>query len=163
MLQRGGIYFMRNALSVLQGLYDETEPSIHEADLYSGSLPIPAQSALGRTTTKHLAERDKELLDNLNKAGFKVDFGYDGSGVLRKALTRGLVLYNGVELEADIVVFDTGYHRMKTTARQTFGDAVASRFQKEWDLDEEGEINAVSYGGLILDTIVLRSPGPLPF
>lgn len=38
----------------------------------------------------------------------------------------GLVLYNGVELEADIVVFDTGYHRMKTTARQTLADAVAS-------------------------------------
>ncbi|RDH16162.1 hypothetical protein M747DRAFT_245708, partial [Aspergillus niger ATCC 13496] len=89
MLQRGGTLSMRNALSVLQGLYDEIEPPIHEADLYSDSFPIPAQSALGRTTTKHLAEQDKELLDNLNKAGFKVDFGHDGSGVLRKALTHG--------------------------------------------------------------------------
>lgn len=89
MLQRGGTLSMRNALSVLQGLYDEIEPPIHEADLYSDSFPIPAQSALGRTTTKHLAEQDKELLDNLNQAGFKVDFGHDGSGVLRKALTHG--------------------------------------------------------------------------
>jgi hypothetical protein len=61
------------------------------------------------------------------------------------------------------VVLDTGYHRMKTTARQTLADAVASRLQEEWDLDEEGEINAVGYGGPILDTIAFRSPGPLPF
>ncbi|GCB23308.1 hypothetical protein AAWM_06193 [Aspergillus awamori] len=62
---------------------------------------------------------------------------------LSRVVKDSLVLYNGVELEADIVVLDTGYHRMKTTARQTLADAVASRLQEEWDLDEEGEINAM--------------------
>lgn len=55
-----------------------------------------------------------------------------------------LVLANGRKLDADIVVLATGYDNMRTTLRKAMGDKVADRCKDVWDLDEEGEINAVS-------------------
>lgn len=56
---------------------------------------------------------------------------------------RGLVLKDGGELESDIVVLATGYDNMRTTVRKTLGDGVADRLSDVWDLDQEGELNAV--------------------
>lgn len=58
---------------------------------------------------------------------------------------RGLKLKDGGELDADIVVLATGYDNMRTTVRKTLGDKVADRLRDVWDLDEEGELNAVSF------------------
>ncbi|RAK97101.1 putative flavin-binding monooxygenase [Aspergillus ibericus CBS 121593] len=55
----------------------------------------------------------------------------------------GLVLKDGSTLPADIVVLATGYDNMRTTVRKVLGDRVADRCQDVWDLDEEGEINAM--------------------
>ena len=38
----------------------------------------------------------------------------------------------------------TGYDNMRTSARKILGDRVADRCKDVWDLDSEGEINAVS-------------------
>lgn len=57
---------------------------------------------------------------------------------------RALVLADGKELDADIVVLATGYDNMRTTVRKVLGDKVADRCKDAWDLDEEGELNAVS-------------------
>lgn len=125
-----------------------------------------------------MAEADKDILDGLKRAGFKLDFGIDGAGIDRFYFTRGggyyidvgcskliidgkikvhqspkgisgftsdtLVLQDGNELKADIVVLATGYDNMKTTAQKIMGDKVASRLKDVWDLDEEGELKAVS-------------------
>ncbi|KAL7952042.1 FAD/NAD(P)-binding domain-containing protein [Trichoderma barbatum] len=56
----------------------------------------------------------------------------------------GLCLADGSELKADIVLMATGYQTMHSTAQSIFGDKVASRLGRVWDLDEEGEINSVS-------------------
>lgn len=55
-----------------------------------------------------------------------------------------LVLAEGETLDADIVVLATGYDNMRTTVRKVLGDKVADRCKDVWDLDEEGELNAVS-------------------
>lgn len=55
----------------------------------------------------------------------------------------GLVLKDGSALPADVVVLATGYDNMRTTVRKVLGDRVADRCRDVWDLDEEGEINAV--------------------
>jgi hypothetical protein len=55
----------------------------------------------------------------------------------------GLLLKDGSALDADIVVLATGYDNMRTTVRKVLGDRVADRCRDVWDLDEEGEINAV--------------------
>ncbi|PMD40415.1 putative flavin-containing monooxygenase YUCCA3 [Hyaloscypha variabilis F] len=54
-----------------------------------------------------------------------------------------LVLADGTRLEADVVVLATGYDNMRTSARKVFGDVVADRLKDVWDLDEEGEVNAM--------------------
>ncbi|RJE19909.1 monooxygenase [Aspergillus sclerotialis] len=56
---------------------------------------------------------------------------------------NALVLADGTELDADIVVLATGYDNMRTSARKIMGDKVADRCNDVWDLDEEGELNTM--------------------
>ncbi|KAL2828503.1 hypothetical protein BDW59DRAFT_50099 [Aspergillus cavernicola] len=55
----------------------------------------------------------------------------------------GLVLKDGGELGCDVVVLATGYDNMRTTVRKTLGEGVAGRCRDVWDLDGEGELNAM--------------------
>jgi len=55
---------------------------------------------------------------------------------------HALVLADGRELPADVVVLATGYDNMRTTLRKVLGDKVADRANDVWDLDEESEVNA---------------------
>lgn len=181
MLQRGDTYIFsleKGVPLMYKGMYDEHGPPTEDADLYAQSLPIPIQLYLNAFGTQRIADADRELLDGLSKAGFRLDSGPDKSGILRKYLTRGggyyidvgcsqliidgkvklhhspagiksfdengLVLVDGSKLEADIVVLATGYDGMISTARKLFGDKVGDRLGDVWDLDEEGEVRAVS-------------------
>ena len=56
---------------------------------------------------------------------------------------HGLILADGRKLEADIIVLATGYDNMRTTLRKVLGDKVADKAKDVWDLDEEGEMNAM--------------------
>jgi cation diffusion facilitator CzcD-associated flavoprotein CzcO len=180
MLQRSGTYVIQADKGIFllhEGMYEEGAPPLEDADVAAQSLPIPVQFALNVGLTKRITELEKENLEGLRKAGFKVDFGHDGSGIARKYLTRGggyyidvgasqliidgkirveqapdgishfeqnhLVLADGRKLEADIVVLATGYDNMKTSVEKIFGHEEASRCKDVWDLDEEGEINAM--------------------
>ena len=182
MIQRRGTYVIsaKTGLFMLhEGLYDEGGPPTEDADVYGQSLPIPVQFALNVDGTNRIAAAEKENLDGLRKAGFKIDFGEDGSGIFRKYITRGggyyidvgcsqliidgkiklqqspdgikgfqphaLVLADGTQLEADIVVLATGYDNMVTSARKIFGDKVADRCNDVWDLDDEAEIKTVRH------------------
>ena len=181
MLQRRGTYVIQASKGLFmlhEGLYDETGPPIEDADVYGQSLPIPVQFTLNVGLTEQIKEVEKDNIEGLEKAGFKVDFGHDGSGIYRKYITRGggyyidvgasqliidgkikvvqspegiqgfdehnLILGDGRKLTADIVVLATGYDNMRTTARKVLGDKIADRAKDVWDLDEEGEVNAVS-------------------
>lgn len=57
---------------------------------------------------------------------------------------RYLLLNDGSNLEADIVVLATGYDNMRESVRKALGDDVADRCKDVWGLDEEGEIKTVS-------------------
>lgn len=180
MLQRRGTYVIQadTGLFMLhEGLYDEHGPPTEDADVYGQSLPIPVQFALNVRLTQRIAEREKENLEGLRRAGFEVDFGHDGSGIYRKYITRGggyyidvgasrliiegkiglvrspggikafeedgIVLADGRKLEADVVVLATGFDNMKTSVEKALGAAEASRCKDVWDLDDEGEVNAM--------------------
>ncbi len=54
-------------------------------------------------------------------------------------LPHGLKFGDGTELEADEIIFATGYENMRTQARIIFGDEVADRVGDLWGWDEEGE------------------------
>lgn len=180
MLQRRGTYVIQASKGLFmlhEGLYDETAPPIEDADVYGQSLPIPVQFALNVGLTERIKEAEKDNIEGLVKAGFKLDFGHDGSGIYRKYITRGggyyidvgasrlvidgkikvvqspqgiqgydesnIILGDGRKLPADLVVLATGFENMRTTARKVLGDKIADRARNVWDLDEEGEVNAV--------------------
>jgi hypothetical protein len=122
-----------------------------------------------------IAEQDRELLDGLEAAGFKLDYGIDGGGLMSKALRRsggfyidvgcsqlivdrkiavrnsaverftetGVVLEDGTQLDADVIVMATGYTGMRDTARRLFGDELGDRVRDVWNLDEEGELRTI--------------------
>ena len=186
MLQRRGTYVIqanKGLFMLHEGMYDEYGPPTEDADIAAQSLPIPVQFVLNGGLTEKIKAAEKSNIDGLTKAGFKLDFGHDNSGIFRKYITRGggyyidvgcsqliidgkvkveqspdgikgfsprsLVLADGRELEADIVVLATGYDNMRTTARKSLGDKVADRCKDVWNLDEEGEVNAVCSSNLL--------------
>ena len=76
----------------------------HMADMIFASLPYKILPALQVPVYDQMKERDKDLYDRLEKAGFWLDFGEDGSGLFVKYLRRGSGYYIDVgcsELIAD--------------------------------------------------------------
>ena len=54
---------------------------------------------------------------------------------------KGLLLDNGTELDADVIVFTTGFEgNMKYMVKELFGEEIAEQMGDFWGLDEEGEI-----------------------
>ncbi|KAK2035442.1 FAD/NAD(P)-binding domain-containing protein [Colletotrichum zoysiae] len=66
-----------------------------------------------------------------------------GGQEIAEVLPGGLRFADGTELEADEIVFATGYQNMRTEARGIFGDAVADRVGDVWGWDGEGEFRAM--------------------
>lgn len=65
----------------------------------------------------------------------KIKQGHD----VKSIKARSLVLADGSELEADEIVFATGYQNMRETARKVFGDELADSVHDVWGFDDEGE------------------------
>ncbi|KPI43444.1 putative indole-3-pyruvate monooxygenase YUCCA3 [Cyphellophora attinorum] len=57
---------------------------------------------------------------------------------------HGLKFADGTELEADEIVFATGYMNMRTEARSIFGAELADRINDIWGFDQEGEMRYFS-------------------
>lgn len=62
---------------------------------------------------------------------------------ISEVLPHGLRFEDGSELEADEIVFATGYQNMRTQARIIFGDEVADRVGDVWGWDAEGEMRTI--------------------
>jgi thioredoxin reductase len=62
---------------------------------------------------------------------------------LKKILPNGIEFADGSKLEADEIVFATGYQNMRTQARLIFGDEVADRVSDVWGFNEEGEFRTM--------------------
>ncbi|OLN96200.1 putative indole-3-pyruvate monooxygenase YUCCA1 [Colletotrichum chlorophyti] len=62
---------------------------------------------------------------------------------ITEVLPRGLRFADGSELEADEIIFATGYQNMRTEARNIFGDELADRIGDVWGFDEEGEFRTM--------------------
>jgi cation diffusion facilitator CzcD-associated flavoprotein CzcO len=62
---------------------------------------------------------------------------------LKQILPDGIEFADGSKLEADEIVFATGYQNMRTQARLLFGDEVADRVSDVWGFNEEGEFRTM--------------------
>jgi thioredoxin reductase len=58
-------------------------------------------------------------------------------------LPNGIEFADGDKLEADEIVFATGYQNMRTQARKIFGDEVADRVSDVWGFNNEGEFRTM--------------------
>lgn len=161
----------------LKGLYDEQGPPVEDADIFLWGMPYPLLKAQQVKVTQLQAEHDAPTRSALEQAGFKLDNGPDGAGLLCKYFergggyyidvgtsqliaqgrikiiqgkeitslsARGLILEDGSELEADEIVFATGYQNMRTQARVIFGDGLADRVRDVWGINAEGEFNTIA-------------------
>ena len=83
-------------------LYDEGPP-LEDCDLITASVPLPLLRKTHILLTERAKNLDKELLDGLERVGFKLDFGEDGTGWQFKYLTRGGGYYFNVGC-SDLIV-----------------------------------------------------------
>ena len=89
-------------------LYDEG-PSLEDCDLITTSIPLSLARKSHILLTEQAKNLDKKLLDGLERVGFKLDFGEDGTGWQFKYLTRGGGYYFNVGCSDLIVNGEIGF------------------------------------------------------
>ena len=138
-----------------------------QADLITASMPYRLAHIGGMALVREMRNKDADLYARLERAGFMLDFGEDGSGLGLKYLRRGsgyyidvgasdliasgeiklrsgvtitqikehsVVLSNGAELRADLIVYATGYGSMNGWAAGLISQEVADKVGKCWGL-----------------------------
>jgi putative flavoprotein involved in K+ transport len=155
----------------LGGLYSEQAVKNgidhHTADLIFASVPYQIMHTFHIPVYEEMKKRDADLYARLEKAGFLLDFGVDGSGLFMKYLRRGsgyyidvgaselvangsvklksgvniaqikpksVVLSDGTELPADLIVYATGYGSMNQWLADLISPEVANQLGKVWGL-----------------------------
>ncbi|SOE98820.1 Predicted flavoprotein CzcO associated with the cation diffusion facilitator CzcD [Burkholderia sp. OK233] len=141
--------------------------STAKADMTFASVPYALLPQFQIPIFDAIKERDAEFYNRLEKSGFMLDFGEDGSGLFLKYLRRGsgyyidvgaselvadgkiklktgvnvvelkahsVALSDGTELEADVLVYATGYGSMNVWAADLISQEVADKVGKVWGL-----------------------------
>jgi putative flavoprotein involved in K+ transport len=174
MLQRTSTHIAKSDTLMelaLGGLYSESALqagiTTDKADLIFASIPYRIMHTFQIPAYEEMARRDADMYTRLEKAGFMLDFGDDGSGLFMKYLRRGsgyyidvgaselvadgkiklksgvtidhinehsVVLSDGSELPADLIVYATGYGSMNGWAARIISQEVADRVGKCWGL-----------------------------
>ncbi|WP_096787428.1 NAD(P)/FAD-dependent oxidoreductase [Rhodobacter sp. CZR27] len=173
MVQRTSTHIVRSDTLMeigLGGLYSEQAVqagmTTEKADLIFASVPYAILHEFQIPLYEQMKERDKEFYEGLERAGFWLDWGADGSGLFMKYLRRGsgyyidigasqliidgeiklahgqvrevvedgLILEDGTKLEADLIVYATGYGSMNGWAADLIGQDVADKVGKCWGL-----------------------------
>jgi putative flavoprotein involved in K+ transport len=174
MVQRSSTHIVRSESLMeigLGALYSEEAVAngiTHDvADLIFASIPYKVLPELQKPLYAQMKERDADLYERLERAGFMLDWGDDGSGLFMKYLRRGsgyyidvgaselvadgkiklksgveidhlsedaVVMADGTELPADLVVYATGYGSMNGWAAQLISQEVADKVGKCWGL-----------------------------
>jgi len=141
----------------------------NKADTIFASLPYRIMHEFQIPVYDAIRERDADFYARLEKAGFDLDYGDDGSGLFMKYLRRGsgyyidvgaselvadgsiklahggvreltedaVVLEDGTELPADLVVYATGYGSMNGLVADIVSQEVADRVGKVWGLGSD--------------------------
>ena len=71
------------------GVYLGPGPSLEDRDLINASMVLPLTRIAHKLLTDQVKQIDQSLLDGLEQAGFKLDFGEGGTGWPLKYRTRG--------------------------------------------------------------------------
>ncbi len=176
MVQRSSTHIVRSDTLMdigLGALYSEEAVrngmTTEKADLIFASLPYRILHEFQIPLYDKMREVDAEFYAGLEKAGFWLDWGADGSGLFMKYLRRGsgyyidigasqliidgeiklahgnvreivddgVVLEDGTKLEADVIIYATGYGSMNGWAADLIGQDVADKVGKCWGLGSD--------------------------
>jgi cation diffusion facilitator CzcD-associated flavoprotein CzcO len=78
-------------------MYRDAKPgeTIEDLDFVASTISYPLAKKIWIPITKRLAAQDKDLIDGLNRAGFRTDLGEDDSGfIIRSLMTYGQYYIN---------------------------------------------------------------------
>ena len=101
------------------GVYLGAGPSLEDRDLIYVSMPLALTRVAHKLITDRVKEVDKPLLDGLEKAGFRLDFGEGGTGWPLKYRTRGGGYYFNVGCSELIVAGEIGLLQYQDIAKFT--------------------------------------------
>jgi putative flavoprotein involved in K+ transport len=146
---------------LVYGLYSEGPP-LEDCDLITASVPLPVARKAHQLATAHAKSLDRPLLEDLERRGFRLTDGEDGTGWQFMYLTRGGGYYFNVgcsdlivqgeiglaqcsELErllpqTDLVVLATGYKGQEALVEKLFGSELAARVGPVWGFGENQEL-----------------------
>ena len=146
---------------LVYGLYSEGPP-LEDCDLVTASVALPLAKKTHQLATAHAKSLDKPLLDALERRGFRLTDGEEGTGWQFMYLTRGGGYYFNVgcselivqgkialaqfpELEtllkdADLVVLATGYKGQEALVEKLFGGEMAARVGPVWGFGADQEL-----------------------
>lgn len=176
MVQRSSTHIVRSETLMdigLGDLYSEralaSGVTTEKADTIFASIPYRILHEFQIPLYDQMREVDADFYDRLEKAGFELDWGADGSGLFMKYLRRGsgyyidvgaseliasgdiklvngqvkeltenaVVLEDGTEIPADVVVYATGYGSMNGWAADLISQEVADKVGKVWGLGSD--------------------------
>jgi putative flavoprotein involved in K+ transport len=176
MVQRSSTHIVRSEPLMEYGLGDlYSERAVaagmttQKADLIFASLPYRILHEFQIPVYEKIAEVDAAFYAGLEKAGFQLDWGADGSGLFMKYLRRGsgyyidvgasqliidgkiklkagqvtevvpdgVVLDDGTRLEADVIVYATGYGSMNGWVADLIDQDTADKVGKVWGLGSD--------------------------
>ncbi len=102
----------------------EGGPPTEDVDIVSASVPFPLLTEFHKTLTKQFEELDADLLRSLERVGFLLDSGEDGSGFYLKYLRDGGGYYLNVGASDLIAAGDIAVRSGVGVAHLTQGEAV---------------------------------------
>lgn len=176
MVQRSSTHIVRSDSLMeigLGSLYSEeavaSGMTTQKADMIFASLPYRILHEFQIPLYEQMRERDADFYAGLEKAGFQLDWGADGSGLFMKYLRRGsgyyidvgasqliidgkiklkagqvseitedaVVFEDGTSLDADVIVYATGYGSMNGWAADLISQEVADKVGKCWGLGSD--------------------------
>ncbi|MDH6293404.1 flavin-containing monooxygenase [Rhodococcus opacus] len=95
MVQRGPTYVVsiEHGIPGIFGIYNESSPPADKLDLLAVSLPLSLTIESMSPLVDSLAEKDKELLEGLERRGFRLTKGENNGGMAEISLKRGGGIY----------------------------------------------------------------------
>ncbi len=152
MVQRSSTHIARSDSLMdlaLGGLYSEAAVkagvTTDKADLIFASLPYKILPALQVPVYEEMAKRDADFYKRLEKAGFMLDFGEDGSGLFVKYLRRGSGYY--IDVGASELVAD-GKIKLKTMVSVERIKERSVQFSDGSELPADLIVFATGYGSM---------------
>lgn len=146
---------------LVYGLYSEGPP-LEDCDLITASVPLPLAKKTHQLATAHAKSLDQPLLEALERKGFRLTDGEEGTGWQFMYLTKGggyyfnvgcsdLIVDGSIALEqisrlpdllpsADLVVLATGYKGQEALVAKLFGEETAQRVGPVWGFGADQEL-----------------------